>query len=132
MNELFYPVRRTTLHIPNTGPDHDRGRGHLHVILSDPCENGLNLFAVLNSHYDGCDETCVLDDGHDFIRHRSFIKYAKADMVATELLVRSVKEGIITYEGLFDEGGFARIRDGVLASPHTRPRVKKYFRNFCG
>jgi hypothetical protein len=54
-----------------------------------------------------------------------------ADIVGSDLLIKSEKEGIVTYEGLFDEGEFARIRDGVLASPHTKPRVKKYFRDFC-
>lgn len=131
MSGLFFPLRRTTLHIPNTGPAHDKTRGHLHVVVNDPCKNGLNLLVVVNSHYDGCDETCVLDSGHDFIKHLSFIKYARADTVETDLLVRSVKEGIVSYEGLFDDAEFTRICDGVLTSPHTKPRVKQYYDEFC-
>jgi hypothetical protein len=54
-----------------------------------------------------------------------------ADVVRSELLIQSVKDEIITYEGLFAEAEFVRIRDGILVSPHARPRVKRYFRDFC-
>ena len=84
MSQLFYPAKRTTLHIPNTGPPHDPGRGHLHFVINNPCENGLNLLVSLDSFYPNCDGTCVLVGGHPFITKKSFILYAKADTVETK------------------------------------------------
>lgn len=128
---LFVPLKRTTLHIPGTGSIKDPSVGHLHIVLNDPCENKRNLCVSISSFYDKCDQTCLLTSGHKFIRHKSFIFYAKADIVDSQVLMRCVNEGIITYEGLFDEKEFADILAGVPKSPHTPPKCKAYYQKYC-
>ncbi len=120
-----------TLHIPGTGPAHDPARAHLYVIINDPCANGLNLLVPLSSTHANCDRTCVLTTGHEFIRWETHALYARAETVETQRLRQSVEAEIIEYRGLFAETEFVAIRDGVLVSPHTKPRVKAYFRDFC-
>lgn len=124
---LFFPIKRATLHIPGTGPKHDPERGHLHVILTDQDENKQNLLVGICSYYDRCDKACILEKGHLFIKHKSFVFYAEADVVPADMLHNCVKENIITYEGLFDEPEFQRICNGLLKSAFIRPRVKKYY-----
>ena len=88
----------------------------------------MNVLVGICSYYNKCDKACILDKGHDFIKHKSFVFYAEADIVSADILHKCVKEGLITYEGLFDEDIFRRICDGLLKSPFTRPRVKNYYK----
>ena len=124
---LFIPCRRATLHIPETGPPDDPSRGHLHIILTDISKDKTNLVVPICSHYDKCDQTCVLDSGHKFIKHKSFVLYAKADVVSSDILHRAVKEGIISFEGLFGEKEFETVCAGVTRSRHIRPAIKIYY-----
>lgn len=131
MSQLFFPVKRTTLHIPDTGPLRDPGRGHLHILINNPCENGLNLLVPLNTFYPNCDGTCVLVGGHPFITKKSFILYAKADTVETKKIMGCVQNGFLNYEGLFNEDEFKNICDGFNKSPHIVPRIKSYYNAYC-
>jgi len=88
----------------------------------------MNVLVGICSYYDTCDKACVLDRGHKFIKHKSFVFYAEADVVSADVLYKCVKEGVITYEGLFDEDLLPRICGGLLKSPFTRPRVKTFYR----
>lgn len=128
---LFYPLKRTTLHIPNTGPAHDPTRGHLYFVMNDPCSNRKNLLVGLNTFYDRCDKSCILMDGHKFINRKSFILYAEADIVDTAVLIKSVNAKTVAYEGLVDEGQFESIKAGFLTSPHCTPKIKAYFKANC-
>jgi hypothetical protein len=87
----------------------------------------MNVLVGICSYYDKCDKSCVLDKGHSFIKHKSFVFYAEADVVSADVLHNCVKENIITYEGLFDEDEFKRVCDGLLKSQFTRPRVKNFY-----
>lgn len=131
MNSLFYPLQRMALHIPGTGPAHDPSRAHLYIVINNPCANNLNLVVPVSSAHPNCDRTCLLTSGHEFIKHESHALYSRADTVQKEKLCASVEAGIIQYRGLFGEVEFAAVVAGILISPHTRPRVKRYFRENC-
>lgn len=129
--KIFLPVHRTTLHIPDTGPDHDKERGHLHIVINDPCQNKKNLLVSLQSWHKRCDKTCVLSAGHKFVKHKSFISYAHSIIADTDDIVSEVQSERVSYEGLFREEEFALIYAGVMKSTLTEPVVREYFRHFC-
>lgn len=125
---FFVPLKQTTLHIPNTGPAHDRRRGHLFVILTSPSSDKKVLTVSISSAHDRCDKTCMLNAGvHKFIRHDSFVLYALVQMYDADVLCNNHKEGICEYMGLIDHEIFERICDGLLDSEHTPPWARNYF-----
>lgn len=91
----------------------------------------MNLLVGLCSSYPSCDKSCILTGGHRFIKHESFLLYARADVVGSVVLQKSVAERVITYEGLVDEVEFQAIKDGFRVSPHVTPRVRAYFEANC-
>ena len=131
MNQFFIPLKRTTLHIPKTGPKHDSERGHLFFIINDPCKNRMNLIVPLDSFNDKCDRTCILNSGHKFIVKKSFINYSQAKIERTDDLMLRVKDGHINYEGLVNEPEHQRICGGFQVSRHVTPRISGYYRMFC-
>jgi hypothetical protein len=129
---LFYPSKQMALHIPGTGPAGNPDIGHLHVIINSPCPAKKSLLVPISTAHPRCDKTCLLTDGHKFIKHESFAFYAKADTVDAAVLIKCVNEKIIGYEGLFGEEQFNRICDGFLKSALVTPKIKKYYSEFCG
>ena len=100
--------------------------------INDPSENKDNLLVSVCSYYDRCDKTCVLESGHEFIVHKSFISYFWAEVVETQVLIKRAREEVIRYEGLFEEEEFELVKEGFLKSRLTRPVVRQYFKNYCG
>lgn len=129
--KLFYPAQRTTLLIPGTGPERNPDQAHLHIVLNDPCDQKKNLLVNISGYHDRCDKTCVIEDGNDFVKKKSFVFYARAAIVDTSQLIECVKSEIIFYRGLMDEAVFKRIMEGTPNSPHTTPSIKKYFDDNC-
>lgn len=114
---FFIPRRSFRLHIPNTGPDRDPGRGHLYIILNDVCKDGNHLLVPVCSMRDKCDRTCLLGRGdHDFIKHDSFVAYNLMRLYSSSHLIAQVSGRVISYEGLIEEKIFARIHDEVRNS----------------
>jgi hypothetical protein len=125
---IFYPTRRTSLFIPNTGPSFDQDKGHLYIVLTDPCPDKQNLAVPVCTCRQKYDNSCLLGKGdHDFLKHNSFVFYAKAELFAAEVLIKRVIDGDITYKGLVDEGIFARISHGLTTSPFVVPSIFKYY-----
>jgi hypothetical protein len=131
---LFVPFKRATLLIPS-GPVNDPDRKHLFVLLTDPVEAPgfdekqvllVNIASVSNSVY--FDSTCLLKPGeHRFIKHDSYVLYAKARIQTANALLRGVKSGQLIPQEIMDQAVVQRICDGLQQSPHTTPRILRIY-----
>jgi len=116
-----YSVKKgTALWIPGTGPPHDPGRGHLFIILTDPCANGKVLAVPVNSLTKRSDKTCVLKQGeHARIKHDSFAAYYRAQQFSASVLEKQVGQKVI----FADSDDLARVfrfdlaQDSEMISP---------------
>lgn len=121
-------VKRATLHILNTGPSYDPGRGHLHVILTNCNPDQTHLIIPIRSRHPRCDETCLLGAGdHPFLNRESYVSYAQSSVVEAKKLLELLENGDITHRGLLDEKIFARIAIGIEQSRLTPFKIKIYY-----
>lgn len=119
--------RKGTLLVPS-GPRSNPDLRHLHIVCNDTCALGLNLLVPVSSFYDGCDTTCELDENdHEYIRHLSYVFYAKATLYKAEQIDRGLEIKILTAQPVLDDGVFQRVEDGICVSPDTPAKVKTYF-----
>ncbi|MGZ8190735.1 MAG: hypothetical protein ACXWTS_05835 [Methylococcaceae bacterium] len=131
---MFVPFKRATLLIPS-GPAHDPDRKHLFVLLTDPIEapdfEGKNVLLVnIASVPNGLpyDATCIIQPAeHRFIKHESYVFYAKARIEAANKLLNGVKAGLLTPHDLMDHVLVQRISDGLRQSPHTTPKILRFY-----
>jgi hypothetical protein len=131
---LFVPFKRATLLIPS-GPANDPARKHLFVLLTDPIKSVdfdekqvllVNITSIPNGFT--YDSTCILKPGeHRFIKHESYVYYAKARIEAANALLRGVKSGQLAPHEIMDEALVKRICDGLQQSPHTAPRILRFY-----
>lgn len=100
---------------------------HLHIVCNDTCPLGGNLIVPVSSFYDGCDNTCELDVGdHAFIRHLSFVFYAKSRIAKAVQIDVLVSQGQIILQPDISEDVFQRVIRGICLSPDTPAKVRKY------
>lgn len=132
---IFLPYRKATILMPS-GPSHNPGQNHLFVVLTDPTINdqdSLNsvLLSGISSIHPSVryDNSCVLRVGdHVFLRHDSFVFYRHARIEPVDHLIRGVNNGrLIPMEPMRDDV-FTRVCAGLLASPDTIPRIKRFYR----
>ena len=131
---LFVPFKRATLLIPS-GPAHDLDRKHLFVVLNNPIESpnlqGKQVLLVnIASEPNGLpyDKTCIIQPAeHKFIKHESYVFYAKARIEATDGLLRGVKSGKLIPHEVMDHVLVQRISDGLRQSPHTSPKILRFY-----
>ena len=120
----YKPLRSQTLHIPETG-----ATGHLFVVLTDTCEEGHNLLVPICTARKVYDKTCILGAGdHEFIKHLSYVMYARLEKYEAADLIKQVNAGVISYRGLLDEKLFALVSAGVEQSDLAPPNMQAYFR----
>jgi hypothetical protein len=126
---ISYSVkRRSSLWIPS-GPPNDPNRGHLFIVLTDPCPDDKILAVPVNSLTKRSDTTCKLGKGdHARIHHESFAAYYRAQTYSVSVLEDQVSKKIIHDEGIVDEKVFARICAGVENSRECIPAHKAYYR----
>lgn len=123
--------RRATLLVPS-GPLHDPGRKHLHVVLTDPAVDGsgaLVLVVSICSIPDSkiYDPSCTLFPGeHPFISRHSYVAYNFAQLVDATQLEAKVAAGQFAAKPLMDEKVFRHITEGLMDSPQTALRYKKW------
>lgn len=128
MIDVFQPQRSLTIHIPETGKT-----GHLFIILTNTCENGWNLLVPVCSAIGRYDRTCLLGVGdHKFIKHQSYVMYAKMDLYQAQHLIDQVRNGTFGYEGVVDERVFALVCAGVGSSEFAAPKHQQYFATQTG
>lgn len=131
---LFLPFRRATLLIPS-GAEHDIERKHLFVLLTDPIEtDGFNEKQVLLVNVTSVpndlpyDSTCILKAGeHRFIKHDSYVFYAKARIENANKLLDGVKVGKLIPHETMDDVLVIRICAGLKTSPHTAPKILRFY-----
>lgn len=129
----FTPLQKGTILILS-GPTE-----HLHFICSNPAFNpktGRNGFLAVNlsSINPGLpyDPTCVLTLGdHPFVRHDSYIYYAKADIWGEVTTAQQVAQGAIRVHQPCGDAVFQRILDGFAHSPHVRPNIRTFYQRHC-
>ena len=113
--------------IPGTGPADAPERSHLFVILTDPCGEGKNLLVPVCSRRSRDDTTCLLGvNDHPFLKWPSYVLYARLVWYEAAVLSAKVLKKDIQYRGLMDQKVFALIHAGVLQSPFSSPKFKKY------
>lgn len=116
------------LHIPGTGPAHDRSRGHYHVIVAEEGEQRKALLVPICSAHEKCDTTCMLEqDDHGCLTHRSHMMYAKMNYYLVDHLENRIAAGAI--EKLAEPTSPAlieRISVGVISSSFAAPTYKKF------
>lgn len=133
---LFVPFKRATLLIPS-GPLNVPDRKHLFVLLTDPVEAaGFDEKQVLLVNITSVprglpyDSTCIIQPGeHRFIKHKSYVFYAKARIETANALLRGVKSGQLIPHEIMDHALVKRIGDGLQQSPHTTPKMLRFYLN---
>ena len=131
---LFVPFRRATLLIPS-GPAHDPDRKHLFIVLTDPAqvldytEKQSLLVGVASIQADlPHDPTCLLHAGdHEFIRHKSYVHYARALIQSSQSILNGVKKGLLVPKELLVQDIFARVCKGLVESRFTPPRIVSFY-----
>lgn len=119
--------KKGTLLVPS-GPANNPEQLHLHIVCNDTCENGWNLLIPVSTFYDGCDTTCELDVGdHDFIRHLSYVFFAKANVYRSDQIDRGLERKILISQPDLTEEIIQRVESGICASPDTPAKIKYYF-----
>lgn len=119
--------QKGTLLVPS-GPSGNPAQSHLHIVCNDTCALGLNLLVPVSTFYDGCDATCELDENdHEFLRHLSFVFYAKAKLYRAEQINRGLEINLLTLQPDMADGVFQRVGDGICVSPDSPAQVRTYF-----
>lgn len=132
---LFFPIERATLLIPS-GTEQDPDRKHLFILLNNPVtDEKLVLLVSLSTlrpdrpH----DPTCIItpaDGAHDFVQRASFVDYSKARIEQDSVLLNGVNAGRFIPKGTIERGVFTRILQGVLLSPRTPLKCKKFVEQY--
>ena len=133
--KLFVPYRRATLLVPS-GPAHDSERKHLLVVLTDPAEvlefaGKHSLLVGIASIYPEIpyDPACELHAGnHEFIRHRSYVEFARARIELSQKIVNGVKLGEFAPKAMLAQDIFARVCKGLTESRFTASRILNFYR----
>jgi hypothetical protein len=111
-----------------SGPNHDPERKHLHVICNDPDGDGnVALVSVCSVTGTNHDTTCILQQHeHAFLKHESFVLYARAKIVSENSLANGVAQKLMVIHDDMNGQTFLRVFNGVCRSPQTPRKVKKY------
>ena len=122
------PIRPRQTFLMKSGPSHDPERLHLHVVCLDVDDDGNTLIVPMSS-YEGnySDSTCILDIGdHEFIKHKSFVLYIKAQIRNADELQADIDERVIIPQKDILQYFLLKIRKGVLDSKETPKNIKDY------
>ncbi len=111
-----------------SGPKHDPERKHLHVICNDPDDDGnVALISVCSVTGTNHDTTCILQKHeHAFLKHESFVLYARAKIVSESSLRKGVEAKLMVMHDDMNGQAFLRVLKGVCRSSQTPRKVKRY------
>lgn len=103
---------------------------HLWIVITSPCPKTNDVIMVNITDRQGhSDTTTILESGvHPFVKKVSVIYYADAMIVKAAKIDAVVKEGSGKPHAPCGGPMLKRIQQGVLASPHARPRIKEAFK----
>ncbi|GGE11194.1 hypothetical protein GCM10011390_32790 [Aureimonas endophytica] len=111
-----------------SGPRHDPDRKHLHVICNDPdAEGRVLIVGICSVTAAPHDETCILAaHEHDFLRHPSYVLYARAEIVLAAALANGIGQGVIAIHSAMNGQTFLKVAKGLCRSPQTPRKIKAY------
>ena len=73
--------------------------GHYYFVITDPAQNTENVVVVNMTTHRGFpteDHSCVLEENdHSAVRHRSWMKYEKAEIVSSQMLNQRFRTNVI-------------------------------------
>lgn len=120
--------RRGTLLMPS-GPANDPWRMHLHIICTDPDEEGHQLLVPICSiRGDIYDRTCELWAGtHSTVHHPSYVAYRHADLARNDRLRVRIEERVLVPREDLNGQDFLRVTRGITASKHTPNKIKAHY-----
>jgi hypothetical protein len=117
-----------TVHIPDTGPPHDRGKPHLFVILTNPCDKGMALLVPICTIRGRYDTTCPVKAGeHEFVTDESYVAYHFINQYSIAALEKQLSDGTIKGDKPIESALLTRVCNGVSVSRHCPPVEKKYY-----
>lgn len=125
----YQPAKRGTLLVPS-GPANNPDQLHLHVILTDSCENNRHLLVNISTIRNGIfyDPTCVIEPGeHPLVVEQSSVVYRRARTLHADQIRICVDGWSFKPKEPVSEELFSRICDGVDASRFTPRDMKRYF-----
>lgn len=130
MTQSVAPLRlKDVLHIPGTGPVHDRSRGHYHVVVTFADETDKVLLVPICSAHEKCDKTCLLcADDYRCLNHDSHIMYAKTNFYDHTRVVGKIALGEVELLDPISDAVFEGIRSGVFTSSFCTPLYKKHLK----
>ena len=123
---MFIPWPGVTFLVPSP-----RGY-HLNFILTPPVP-GKNLEEVLVVGITSTeiDPKFTLDRGdHPFIKHKSYIDYAGAEILSVADIRRKLENGVYKLKEISSPEVVKYICRGLLESSHSLPQHRKFYREF--
>lgn len=102
---------------------------HYYFVISDPSLDAENVVVVNMTTYRGFaseDRSCILEEGeHPAVRHKSWIKYERAEVVTLRMLDQRYRTNVITevLPDRCDSGIVQRIVSGAASSALTPKKV---------
>lgn len=103
---------------------------HLHVVLTNECEDGLHLVAVVSSIKPKIkyDTTCVLQPGdHGFLDKPSFVLYGKLTQMLAVHITKMIDQKFYVEKDPVTGEVCDRICEGVLDSDFTTNGMRRYY-----
>jgi len=123
------PYRVGTTFLMTSGPAHDPNKMHLHIICTDPCINNCQLIVSVATYRDPYDATCILNVGdHPFICRKSYVVYGAIKIENCSTIDNGLRRKIFRLKQSMRTDVLQRVCDGILLSPHTKPKHKDYFK----
>lgn len=101
------------------------GDNHLNILLHRSTQHDLWLLGAVSSIKPGrfFDPACILDQGdHPYLRHPSYVVYAKMHEIRTVHISRMVGKGVYVAKEPLSQHVFDRVVKGLFASDEVRPR----------
>ena len=116
----YSPEQQKTLLIPS-GTFESPDKKHLFIIMTKECSNGEHLLIPVSSIKPDLyhDPACELAAGcHGFIRAKSYVLYAKAQKLKSDLLIKCVEGWVYTPKEPVDDTTFRSVCAGIDVSRH--------------
>jgi hypothetical protein len=115
------------IYIPETGPNHDRSRGHFFVVVTPRDDTDKILLVPICSYHVKADTTCLLKStDYGELSHESFILYAKARFYSYTNIIGKLALKEIELRPSLNESVLVRVKNGFNDSSFC-PRIYKNY-----
>lgn len=118
-------IKRATLLVPSGPSD------HLHIVLNDPFGDDEEVLLASIRSVDPelyHDPSCILYKGdHPFLKHESWVDYARLLLEKKETMEKAVKAGIFKPHEVCPTGTHARICHGLKKTTRAAPKYLEFY-----